>query len=147
MIPRANLPTRMMHAAWLASESSTCLRRKCGCVAVDDGCVLLYGFNGAPRKEPHCDEVGCRRAKSTVGQDLHRCRGLHAEAALITIAADLGIALNGVTFYCTHRPCSLCMKLIANIRDVNVFYDRHYPDPYYVEMQTVKVEQIEFDNG
>lgn len=144
-MPRLSTDERMMKAAWLAAnDSSTCLSRKCGCVAARGNRILLVGYNGAPQGEPHCDVVGCQRLNSKPGHDLHKCRGLHAEAAIITIAADEGISLKGVTFYCTHKPCNMCQTLIANIRDVGVKYDLYYPDPNVNEVpRSIVVERLE----
>ncbi|HPM02873.1 MAG TPA: deaminase, partial [Candidatus Cloacimonadota bacterium] len=50
-----------MEMAYLASQRSTCIRRKVGAVIVGDNQILATGYNGAPKHVRHCAETGCMR--------------------------------------------------------------------------------------
>lgn len=143
---RPDVDTWMMNLAWKASERSTCLRRKCGCIIARGNRPLIHGYNGSASREKHCREIeiGCLRQNSEPGQDLDLCRGLHAEAGAISIASKYGIATDGATMYVTHRPCKLCWPLIANAGIVCVKYEQDYPDLHASEIPgTIRVERIE----
>jgi len=58
---RPSIDEYFIRMARLASKRSTCLRRKVGCVIVQDNRVLSTGYNGAPKGLKHCMEVGCLR--------------------------------------------------------------------------------------
>ena len=81
------------------SERSTCLRRRFGCVIVNNDEIVSTGYNGAPRGRKNCTELGeCYREKLSVprGERYELCRSVHAEQNAIisasrkeTIGADL----------------------------------------------------------
>jgi len=76
------------------AQLSTCKRAKVGAVLVTGDQIVSYGYNGAPRGEPHC---------------IDPCQCVHAEAnALIK-----SISLN-MTLYSTTVPCLRCAQLIVN---------------------------------
>jgi len=114
----------------LVATRSTCLRRKVGAIIVKDKRILSTGYNGAPRKLPHCIDVGCLRDKFNVppGERHELCRGLHAEQNAIIQAATSGITIEGAVLYTTHYPCSLCIKMILNASIDKIFYLEGYPD-------------------
>lgn len=114
----------------VVAERSTCLRRKVGATLVKEKRLLTTGYNGAPRGLAHCSEVGCLREAYGVpsGERHELCRGTHAEQNAIVQAALYGVAIEGATLYCTHRPCSACVKMIINAGIVRIVFEQDYPD-------------------
>jgi len=120
-----------MSIAAMVAQRSTCLRRKVGAVIVKDKRILTTGYNGAPVKMKHCQDVGCIRLKDSLpsGERHELCRGLHAEQNAIIQAAYHGIAINSAILYCTNKPCVICAKMIINAGLIKVYYRDDYSDP------------------
>ena len=120
-----------MSIAELVSTRSTCLRRKVGAVLVLDRRILATGYNGAPSGLVHCTLETCSRGKRQIpsGSQQELCRGLHAEQNVIIQAALHGVSTKGSILYCTHKPCSLCAKMIINAGISRIVYQNPYPDP------------------
>ena len=85
---------------------STCPRAAVGAVLFDSYGIYSVSFNGAPRSEPHCLNIGCLMDGG------HCLRASHAEVNLIASAAREGIAVGGKSIYVTHRACIHCQKLM-----------------------------------
>lgn len=119
-----------MKMAYLASERSSCIRRKVGAVAVNGNRILATGYNGVPSGFAHCDKVGCLRQMLDIpsGHRHEFCRGLHAEQNVLIQAAIHGINLKGSTLYCTTFPCSICCKMLIGAGFERVIYAESYPD-------------------
>ncbi len=119
-----------MEIARIVSMRSTCLRRNVGAVIVKDKRILATGYNGAPSGLKHCLEVSCLREKLKIapGERHELCRGLHAEQNAIIQAAYHGVSINGADLYCTHLPCSICIKMLINAGIREVYYEEGYPD-------------------
>jgi len=119
-----------MGIAHLVSKRSTCLRRRVGAVLVKDKRILATGYNGAPQRIRHCEDVGCVREKLGIpsGERHELCRGLHAEQNAFLQAAYHGTSLKDASIYSTTQPCIICAKMIINagIREVVIHGD--YPD-------------------
>jgi len=114
----------------LVSSRSTCLRNQVGAVIVKDSQILSTGYNGAPKKLPHCEDVGCIREELGVkpGERHELCRGLHAEQNAIIQAAFHGVSVNNAKIYCTTRPCSICTKMLVNAGIDEIIYIEEYED-------------------
>ena len=125
-----------MEMAFLASQRSTCIRRKVGAVVVLENQILATGYNGAPKHVSPCGETGCLRHKMNVpsGTMHELCRGVHAEQNAIVQAAINGTSIRNATLYCTNHPCSICAKMIINSEIRNVYIADDYPDPLAKEM-------------
>ena len=135
-----------MEMAELTSKRSSCLRRHVGAVIVKDKHIIATGYNGAPRRVPHCDELGgCLRQQMGVpsGKMHELCRGLHAEQNAIIQAACLGTSIEGATLYCTTQPCVICTKMIINAGIKRVVIKESYPDELAQEM--IKAAGIRVD--
>lgn len=119
-----------MKLAFTIGEQSTCRRRNVGAVAVRDKRILATGFNGAPRNTAHCTDIGCLREKLHIpsGERHELCRGAHAEANVVTCAANTGVSLAGATLYVTNYPCAACAKLIINTGFTAIYYANDYND-------------------
>jgi len=80
--------------------------------------MLATGYNGAPAGLKDCLDLGCLRDELNIpsGQRQEICRGIHAEQNVIIQASLHGVSLEGSTIYCTHTPCILCAKILANAK-------------------------------
>ncbi|MBR3628667.1 MAG: cytidine/deoxycytidylate deaminase family protein [Elusimicrobia bacterium] len=119
-----------MKLAWLVAERSTCVRHHVGAVIVRDKRILTTGYNGAAANIKDCLELGCLRNQLNIpsGTRHEICRAIHAEQNAIIQAGTHGININGGTLYCTHSPCILCAKMIANAKIKRVIMSIEYPD-------------------
>ena len=120
-----------MRFAELAATRTTCLRRSVGAVIVKNKHILATGYNGAPKKVPHCKDLGgCLREKLNVpsGERHELCRALHAEQNAIIQCAMSGQNIEGATIYITHQPCIICSKMIINAGIKRIVVRKEYPD-------------------
>lgn len=117
-----------LNIAKAVSERSTCLRRRYGAVIVKNDEIIATGYNGSPRGEFNCCEVGiCKRdlagAKHNDGH-YDDCNSVHAEMNAIISAArkdmiDSTLYLYGYDLK-EHKdiehaePCPICARLIRN---------------------------------
>ncbi len=105
---------------------STCLRRKYGAVIVKDDEIIATGYNGSPRGDNNCCDMGyCYRTLEQIphGQKMELCRAVHAEANAIISASrrDMigstlylaGLEADGTTII-DAKPCFMCYRLILN---------------------------------
>ena len=67
--------------ALAVSKRSTCLKRHYGCVIVKNDEIIATGYNGSPRGETNCCDVGlCQRLnKPHNSGDYSDCNSVHAE--------------------------------------------------------------------
>lgn len=121
-----------LNCAEVFAYRSTCLKRKYGAVIVKDDAVISTGYNGSPRGEENCCDIGsCPRMKRDMhqGEGYGMCRAVHAEAnALLncsreqTLGADLYLTGVNPGDNSVHqaKPCPLCARMIiqAGIRNV-----------------------------
>lgn len=103
----------LLRMAWVASEQSTCVRRKVGCILVDSvGYVLATGWNGVTKGMPHCNEQApCEGATAVSGTKLDQCLAIHAEQNALLQCRDVQRI---ETAYITVSPCIHCVKLLMN---------------------------------
>lgn len=107
-------------------ERSTCLRRKYGTVIVLNDQIVSTGYNGSPRGEDNCIDLGhCTRELMNVpkGERYELCVAVHSEANAIisagrnsTMGATLYIVGKDVNSgeYANPNPCVMCRRLIKN---------------------------------
>ena len=143
---------RFMEMANLVSTWASCFQpdRKIGAVIVKDKRVMTTGYNGAPQGVRTCVERGeCLRRKLGIpsGTRHEMCYAVHAEQNAIVQAAKLGINIDGSTLYCTHQPCILCAKMIANVGIRRVVYAKGYPDPFALEILEEAGAEVERYEG
>lgn len=129
---------RFMEMARLVGGWSSCFQscRAVGAVIVKDKRVMTTGYNGAPAGVRTCVERGeCLRRKLNIpsGTRLEVCYAIHAEQNAVIQAAKLGVSIDGGTCYCTHRPCSVCAKILVNAGIRRVVYGEGYPDDFAME--------------
>jgi len=125
-----------MEITTLVSTRSTCIRRNVGAVIVRDKHILTTGYNGSPQSTPHCTDIGCLRDKLKIksGERHELCRGIHAEQNAIIQAAVCSTSIKDSVLYCTHHPCSLCVKMIINAGIKKVYFHEGYPDDLAKEL-------------
>jgi len=131
-----------MKMAEVASERSTCLRRKVGAILVTrENRVIAVGYNGAPSGLPHCLDIGgCLREQLKVpsGERHEICRAVHAEMNAILVAARYGATTKNTTLYCTVFPCVICAKMLAQAGVTQIVY----VDPYGDEESAAETKRI-----
>ena len=121
MRQRPDWDTYFLNMARLVATRSSCLRNQVGAVIVYDKDVISTGYNGAPKYQKNCLEIGwCYRDRHNIasGTELEKCRavGSHAESNAIALAARNGHATRGTTIYIVghNKICNQCKAQIAN---------------------------------
>ena len=103
-----------------------CTRRRVGAVLTIEHRIIATGYNGAPRGDENCCDVGsCWRERNNIphGEQYEKCVAVHAEANAI-ISASRNEML-GSTLYLygfegfdkpieNPAPCIMCTRLIKN---------------------------------
>ena len=122
--------------ASVVAERSTCRRHHVGAVAVRNKHILATGYNGAPSGAKDCLELGCLRDELNIpsGTRHEICRGIHAEQNVIIQASLHGVSLEGSTIYCTHTPCILCAKMLANAKIKRFISFGGYNDDEFIKL-------------
>lgn len=133
-----------MKIAMLVAERSTCKRHHVGAIIVKNKQILTTGYNGAAAGIKDCLELDCLRDQNNIpsGERHEICRAIHAEQNAIIQAAQHGINIEGTTMYCTHPPCILCAKMLANAKIKKYVSYGNYPDETAKEL--LKEVGIEF---
>ena len=118
-----------LNIAKAVAARSTCLRRQYGAVIVSGDEIIATGYNGSPRGELNCCDVGecyCEKHSSPVderaakhGGQYGACVAVHAEQNAIISAARRD--MRGATLYlaCLDEsidpaPCNYCDRMIKN---------------------------------
>ena len=135
-ITRPDIDEYFLKIASVVAERSTCRRHHVGAVAVKDKHILATGYNGAPAGMKDCLELGCLRDEQEIpsGTRHEICRAIHAEQNVIVQASLHGVSLEGSTIYCTHTPCILCAKMLANARIKRFVSFGKYNDDEFLEL-------------
>lgn len=127
---RPDIDEYFMKLSLCVSERATCRRHSVGAILVKNKIILSTGYNGAAKGAKDCLELGCLRDELGIksGEHAEICRAIHAEQNAIIQASSKGLEIEGATMYCTHSPCIICAKMMANagIKEVVVF--QKYPD-------------------
>jgi dCMP deaminase len=135
-LKRPDVDDYFLKVAAVVAERSTCRRHHIGAVAVADKHILATGYNGAAAGVADCLELGCLRDEQGIpsGTRHEICRAIHAEQNVIIQAALHGVGISGATVYCTHTPCILCAKMLANARIKRFVSFGRYNDDAFVEL-------------
>jgi len=136
---QAKWDRRFMDLAKMIGSWSTCVRgnRNVGSVIVKDKKIISTGYNGAPVGIMSCQEKGyCMRNRLDIpsGTRAEMCFSNHSEQNALVQAARLGISVNDATIYVTHRPCTICTKLLINAGIKRIVYAYGYPDEFAVKI-------------
>lgn len=143
---RPNRDTWAMGLALLTAQRATCLRRRVGCVLLNErGHVLSTGYNGVAAGQPHCNTVSgwqlvdtaaetaentpvfgwaCQSAFAPSGTQLDGCQAIHAEQNALLQCPDI---YKIHTAYVTASPCMTCTKLLLNTSCERIVFLEAYP--------------------
>ena len=105
--------------AYAVSRRSTCLDKQYGAVIVKNDQIIATGYNGAPRGEVNCCDVGkCAREGCARGEGYLICPAVHAEQNAI-ISASRNDMINATLYLvCSTNvnpePCEICRRMIKN---------------------------------
>lgn len=132
MISRLSKKEYYINIAKVVSQRSTCLKRKYGCVIVNNDEIIATGYNGSVRGKENCCDVGkCKRMNIPSNSGLYdECHSIHAEQnALISasrrdmIGAKLYLygeeSVEAFSFkefvkIENPEPCPICKRMIQN---------------------------------
>lgn len=131
----------------LVAERATCGRRSVGAVIVSrEHHVLATGYNGVPKRFPHCQDEPCPGRYDSSGNS-DRCLAIHAEINALLQCRALPAA---ATLYVSCAPCFSCAKAITNTNIRRVVYVEGYADMRGLNMlklANVATEQFVIDSG
>lgn len=117
--------------ASLVSVRATCMKKRVGCVLVDDkNRVLATGYNGSAHGLRHCISSPCNDWENN-----GECLAIHAEQNALIQCSDVS-KIHSV--YCTTAPCPRCTKLFLNTSCKNIIFaesNRHEPRSRELWMQ------------
>lgn len=120
---RISIDEYYLGIAKAVAQRSSCLKRQYGCVIVNNREIVSTGYNGSPRDEVNCCDLGhCKRlhvAHNTGQYD--ECNSVHAEQNGLISAARRDML--GGTLYLwgeekgkviDAKPCPICSRMIRN---------------------------------
>lgn len=132
-----------MNMVQLVATRGTCVRRKTGCILVDDKRhVLATGYNGKASGLRECIEFPCAGATAKPGMELDKCEAIHAEANALLQCSDVN---NILTAYCTTSPCNICVGLLMNTSCTRIVFLDLYPHDE-CEIRWARTYYIGFNN-
>ena len=128
MVQRIDKINYYLNVAEAVADRSTCLRKKVGCIIVNNDEIIATGYNGAPRGRKNCIDLGFCTKKKLFPDVRHggydACRSVHAEQNAI-ISARRKDMIGGTLYLALCRvdngeyesganSCQMCKKLIIN---------------------------------
>lgn len=123
----------LMEMAKTVARRGTCSRLQVGAVFSKEGRIIVTGYNGVPKNQPHCNhECDCGRkdpylSHSPDCQAVLPCTlASHAERNGIDFAARMGLSLEGSELHVTHMPCLSCAGSLINVGVEVVTYLHNY---------------------
>lgn len=125
MIRRPTIDEYFIIQAMHASSRGSCIRRKVGCVLVNErNHVLATGYNGLPSGLTNCTENPCAGAYAPSGTNLAACGATHSEKnALLQCPNIFQIS----TAYVTASPCIHCISDLLKTNCQRIVYLQKYP--------------------
>lgn len=125
---RPNKANYYLGIAKAVSKRSACLKRRYGCVIVNNDEIIATGYNGNPRGEFNCCDIGkCYRLNVPHNTgDYSDCHSVHAEQNAMLSAARrdmLGAEMylygeelvdDGRYREVNAEPCPICSRMIKN---------------------------------
>jgi len=113
VVPFDGFAAEMLSLAAQEAKKVSNWWRQVGAVVARDGEILLTGYNRqvpSPRM-PYIE--GDARSFFKKGLNVELTTDMHAEARIISEAANKGISLNGADLYISTFPCPPCAKIVA----------------------------------
>lgn len=128
--------------AEVVATRSTCVHHQYGAVIVKDDEIISTGYNGSPRGELNCCDVGCYKDTHTQPIDPDSAQHGNQYGICVAVHAEQNALLNaepsktkGATLYlaCLEPermviPCNICNRMIKNAgiaRLVTTQYERN----------------------
>lgn len=125
-----------------AAKLSYAKRMKVGAVAVKDGNILAFSYNGTlPGTDNNCEDM-------IDGQLVTKDSVLHAEENLLIKIAKSATTSVDATIYITHQPCVKCARMLAAAGFSRIVYRYAYRDTSGTELLKnygVNVEEYKHD--
>lgn len=113
-----------LNIALCIAQRSSCLRRKYGCVIVNNNEIISTGYNGSPRGYSNCCDTGiCKRSDKQHNEgDYSECRSVHAEQNAMISASRKNMLGSVMYLSCIEngneleniKPCPICARMILN---------------------------------
>lgn len=130
-----------MNVAMDAANLSHAIRRKVGAVAVRDGNIIAFGYNGTPAGDDNCCEytITINEESSLVTKDTV----IHAEENLVLKLARSTISSDGCTVYTTTEPCIRCARMLHGVGIARLVYNQSYVTSDGIEFLAKKGIQVE----
>ena len=125
-----------MRLAETTSLRATCVRRRVGCVLLNERRhVLATGYNGVHAGAVHCNSAAlvdgervfphaCPAAFLPSGQGLDGCHAIHAEQNALLQCHDV---YSIYAAFVTTAPCVTCTKLLLNTSCELIVFRGDYP--------------------
>lgn len=141
---KMNRPTKdeyYLNIASAVSKRSTCLKRHYGCIIVKDDRIVATGYNGSPRGDVNCCDVGeCKRKDAARYSDYTLCESVHAEQnAIISASAE---ELKDATLYLACEELSKMEKKESCAFEVYAWFEDENPIPCPLCMRMIKNASI-----
>jgi dCMP deaminase len=136
---RIDLDEAYMQMAEIWAKRSKANRKQVGALIVKDKQIISDGYNGMPSgaSDDVCevmvypDSYDGRDGIGGSPDKLMKTKNevLHAESnALMKVAENGGVGVQGATLYVTMSPCRDCAKLIKQAKIARVVYREEYRD-------------------
>jgi len=121
-----DVPTAIFAEAITFKERSSDWWRQVAAVLFRDGKAVLFAHNkhGPSEHTPYI--VGDPRTPFNAGERIDLTSAIHAEAAIVGIAARRGIVTLGASMFVTTFPCPGCAQIIAKAGISRVFFLEGY---------------------
>lgn len=124
-----------LEIARAVSKRSSCLRRKYGCVIINNDEIIATGYNGSARGETNCCDIGkCPRIGEPHNSgNYSNCSAVHAEqnamlsasrkdmlgstmylAGFENVSVDAGNNVETLSEITDCIPCPICLRMIKN---------------------------------
>lgn len=116
----------LLQKAVLEGKQSSDWWRQVGAVVAKEGQVLFSAHNHHQPSEHTPYVAGDPRSNFVAGERIDLSTALHAEVAVITEAAKLGVSLDGADMFVSTFPCPSCAYAIAHSGIARVFYAEGY---------------------
>ena len=126
---RIKIDDYYLNIAKAVSKRSSCLKRQYGCVIVNNREIIATGYNGSPRNEPNCCDLGvCERLNEPHNSGKYNaCESVHAEQNALISAARKDMIGGTLYLYGEENnsvisadPCPICRRMIKNAGIIRV---------------------------
>lgn len=120
---RISVDEYYLNIAKAVSKRSSCLKRQYGAVIVNNQEIIATGYNGSPRGDVNCCDLGyCHRLNEVHNSGKYDlCKSVHAEQNAIISASRKDMMGGTLYLYGEENgkaieasPCPICERMIKN---------------------------------